>query len=330
MPRLVTVTRDDLTISRRRKGKGFAYVDADGQFVSDAEFRSRVSSLGIPPAWQDVRIAPHPRAHLQCCGIDDAGRVQYIYHPDWERRRSARKQVRLANLTAVLPKIRRRVARDLQAEAGSLELALAIGVALIDRTAMRVGRERYLEERGTRGAGTLFDRDVKVSGSDISITFPAKSGKIAEYKITDTRLADAITRIKTLRGERLLEYRTPAGEMRPIKVQMINTYLREIAGVEISAKDFRTFHASALAGEALASLERGASESARKRQIARVAREVSEMLRNTPMICRKSYIAPFLFQLFDAGKLNTLWLAAEAKGPRAREQRLGMVLAAVS
>ncbi len=329
MPRLVTVTRDDLVITRRRNGKGFVYRDAAGKPVRGLGFSARVRGLGIPPAWQDVRIAVHPRAHIQCCGTDDAGRVQYIYHPDWELKRAQRKEARLRRLTAALSAIRRRVGRDLAAEVGTLELALALGVTLIDKTAMRVGRERYLEERGTRGAGTLFDRDVRVSGDDVYISFPAKSGKVAEYHFADARIADAIGRIKTLRGERLLEYRGADGKARPIKTQMINDYLREISGTDISAKDFRTLHASALAGEALAKLEPGPSESARKRQIAGVSREIADVLRNTPMICRKSYIAPFLFRLFDTGKLRALWeAAASTNGPRSAERRLGAILAA--
>ena len=329
MPRLVTVTRDDLVITRRRSGKGFVYLGASGKPVPGMGFRARVRSLGIPPAWQDVRIAAHPRAHLQCCGTDDAGRMQYIYHPDWELKRVQRKEARLRRLTAALSAIRRRVGRDLAAEVGTRELALALAVTLIDKTAMRVGRERYLEERGTRGAGTLFDRDVRVSGDDVYIRFPAKSGKVAEYHIADARIADAIDRIKTLRGERLLEYRGADGKARPIKTQMINDYLREISGTDISAKDFRTLHASALAGQALAKLEPGPSESARKRQIAGVSREIADVLRNTPMICRKSYIAPFLFRLFDTGKLRALWeAAASTNGPRSAERRLGAILAA--
>jgi DNA topoisomerase-1 len=172
---------------------------------------------------------------------------------------------------------------------------------------------------------------VRVQGDKITVTFPAKSGKQAEYVMKDKRLAQAIARIKTMHGERLLEYRTADGRARPIKTQMINEYLREISGVEISGKDFRTLHASALAGEALAALERGESASARKRQIARVSKDVAEFLRNTPMICRKSYIAPFLFQLFDAGRLKELWESASGStSPRAREQRLGVLLAAAN
>jgi DNA topoisomerase I len=331
MGRLVKVGREDLTIERRRKGKGFSYVDGNGAVVADAEARDRIRALGIPPAWSEVHIAVHPRAHIQALGIDDAGRVQYIYHADWEAKRTGKKQARLGLLTSVLPKLRRKVQADLAAETGSRELALAIAVALIDRTAMRVGREKYLATSGTRGAGTLFARDVRVNGEEVCMTFDAKGGKRADYCVVDARLADAVTRIKTLPGKRLLVYGDADGKVRPIQTSSINAYLRELAGVEISAKDFRTLHASAMAGEALARLETGSSVSARRRQMAQVAREVSDVLRNTPMICRKSYIAPCLFKLFDQGKLQALWSAAgDGKaGLRQREQRLQSVLAAV-
>ncbi|RUT34937.1 DNA topoisomerase IB [Arsenicitalea aurantiaca] len=332
MPRLKKVTRAELTVERRRRGKGYSYHDCDGNRVDDPAFLARARALGIPPAWKSVRIALAQNAHIQCCGIDDAGRVQYIYHADWEKKRSLKKHTRLTLLTLALPRVRRRIARDLSAEEGSQALALAIGVALIDRTAMRVGRERYLEASGTRGAGTLYARDVTVDGSEICTSFTAKGGKAARYCFEDARLAAAISRIKTLPGKRLLVYRDDAGKVRPIKTESLNAYLRQIAGVDVSAKDFRTLHASAMAAEALAALEPGGSESARKRQIASVARQVSEFLQNTPMICRKSYIAPCLFTLFDKGRLADLW-SADASGPsglKQRERRLGAVLAAIA
>lgn len=329
--RLRTVTRDDLTIVRRRRGKGFSYVDFEGGVVADPETRERILTLGIPPAWEDVRIARHPRAHIQCCGTDGAGRVQYIYHADWEERRTQRKLEQLAQLGQALPRIRRRVGQDLGAEAGSLDLALAIGVGLIDRTAMRVGRERYLKSSGTRGAGTLFARDVTVDGAAISLHFSAKGGKEASYTFTDASLADAIARIKQLPGKRLLVYRNEAGKVVPIRSEMLNAYLARIARTHVTAKDFRTLHASALAAEALAELDPGTSQSARKRQIAQVVRTVSEHLRNTPAICRKSYVAPCLFTLFDKGNLRALWEAPAKtrRGLKLREVRLGAVLASL-
>ena len=147
MVRLITVSRDALTVERRRRGRGFCYLDANGKLVCDDDFKLRVRALGIPPAWREVRIAPHPRAHIQATGLDAAGRWQYIYHADWEQRRQARRQNQLSLLTTALPAVRRRVARDLAAEAGSATLALAIAVALIDRTAMRIGGGALPEEQ---------------------------------------------------------------------------------------------------------------------------------------------------------------------------------------
>jgi len=330
--RLTKVTREDLTLVRQRQGKGFCYRDADGVLVCDKVVKARITSLGIPPAWQTVLIAPHPRAHIQAVGTDEAGRIQYIYHADWELKRDSKKLKRLGELTAVLPRLRKKIAEALGAETGSRELALAIAVALIDKTAMRVGREKYLETSGTRGAGTLYARDVQVEGQEVCMEFDAKGGKRALYCVTDARLADAVSRIKTLSGKRLLVYRDEAGKVRPIKTAAINAYLSELAGTDISAKDFRTLHASALAGEALAQLETGASVAARRRQMAQVSREVSEVLRNTPAICRKSYIAPCLFKLFDQGKLQGLWEAAGKgrTGLLTREKRLGAVLAGIA
>ncbi|OJX17510.1 MAG: hypothetical protein BGO82_14735 [Devosia sp. 67-54] len=315
---------------RVRRGAGYAYTDAEGKTWPRGELRDRALHLGIPPAWTEVRIAPEPLMHIQACGVDAAGRVQYIYHSDWELRRQRKKQRQLAMLTGALPRIRRRVAADLEAEAGSRTLALAIGVALIDRTAMRIGRERYLDARGTRGAGTLFGRDVAVRGDDVILRFPAKSGKLADYTLSDARLAAAIGRIKTIPGKRLLMYRDDEGATRALRSDEINRYLREISGVRVTAKDFRTLHASALAAEALAKLEPGPSVSARRRQVAGVAKTVAAFLRNTPAITRQSYIAPCLFAMFEKARLAELWAAAAERhdGLRVREARLAAVLEA--
>ena len=330
MARLKTVSRDDLIVRRVRHGRGHAYLDAEGRPWPPGELRDRALHLGIPPAWTEVRIAPEPQMHIQACGIDAAGRVQYIYHPDWEARRTRKKQKQLALLTEALPRIRRRVNEDLAAEAGSKALALAIGVALIDRTAMRIGRERYLDARGTRGAGTLFSRDVTVDGDAITLKFPAKSGKVASYTLTDVRLAAAIAREKSIPGKRLLMYRGEDGTAKAIRTEEMNRYLREVAGAPVTAKDFRTLHASALAGEALAKLEPAETVSGRKRQVAAVTKTVSDFLRNTPAITRKSYIAPCLFAMFEKATLAEKWAAVAGErheGLRAREVRLAAVMA---
>jgi DNA topoisomerase-1 len=328
--RLKRVSRDDLIVRRVRHGRGHAYLDADGKTWPKGELRDRALHLGIPPAWTEVHVAPEPNMHIQACGLDAAGRVQYIYHTDWEARRTAKKQKQLALLTEALPRIRRRVNHDLEADTGSRTLALAIGVALIDRTAMRIGRERYLDARGTRGAGTLYTRDVAVKGDEITVGFPAKSGKVAEYTLTDARLAAAIAKVKTIPGKRLLMYRDEDGKARTIRTEEMNRYLREIADAPVTAKDFRTLHASALAAEALAKIEPGESATARKRQLADVTKQVASFLRNTPAITRSSYIAPCLFTLFEKAKLSDLWAAVDSReGLRVREARLAAVLEAV-
>jgi DNA topoisomerase-1 len=330
--RLKKVSRDDLVVFRVRKGRGHSFLNADGMPWPPGELRRRVLRLSIPPAWTDVRIAPDPNAHIQACGLDAAGRVQYIYHAEWEARRTRRKQRQLGLLIDALPKIRRHVKKDLSAEAGSRELAVAIGVALIDRTAMRVGRERYLAAHGTRGAGTLYSSDVAVKGDTVTLKFPAKSGKFASYTLNDARLADAISRIKDIAGRRLLMYRAENGEPRAIRTEEMNRYLRTLAGSGVTAKDFRTLHASALAGEALAKLTPGTSVSARNRQIATVTHTVAAFLRNTPTITRKSYIAPCLFKLFETAKLPGIWAAVERHddGLKQREARLRAVLQATA
>ena len=332
MARLKSISRADLIVRRVRHGRGYGYTKSDGTPWPVGELRDRALHLGIPPAWTEVRIAPEPQMHIQACGLDAAGRVQYIYHPDWEKRRAGKKQKQLEMLTTALPRIRRKVGEDLEAEAGSRTLALAIGVALIDRTAMRIGRERYLDARGTRGAGTLFTRDVASDGDTLMLKFPAKSGKVAEYSLKDPKLAAAIAKVKTIPGKRLLMYRGEDSVAHAIRTEELNRYLREIAGAPVTAKDFRTLHASALAAEALAKLEPGESMSARKRQVAGVTKTVAAFLRNTPAITRKSYIAPCLFALFEKAKLSDMWSAvAEGRdGLKMREARLAAVLSATA
>jgi DNA topoisomerase-1 len=328
MVRLKHVAGDALTIVRRRTGRGFGYLHPNGRTVRDAATRERVRQLAIPPAWQDVVIASDPLAHLQARGTDAAGRVQYIYHPEWERRRTLRKQRHLSALAAALPRVRARVERDLRAEAGDKALAIAIAVALIDRTAMRVGRERYLASNGTRGAGTLYARDVTVSEDRVRVRFPAKSGKPATYTIEDARLAAAIARIRSIPGRRLLMFRGADGTPRSLQTQDINTYLREITGAAVTAKDFRTLHASAMAGEELARLEPASSVSARRRQLAEVMRKVALFLQNTPSVTRHSYVSPRLVHLFEDGMLARAWSPGDngRRGLRLRERCLACVI----
>jgi len=281
---------DALEIERRRHGAGFTYVGPDGDTIRDPEPRERIKKLAIPPAWEDVRIALDPKAHIQAVGRDEAGRAQYLYHEHWEELREKRKAARLRTFAKVLPKIRVAVARDLKRPAGDFRLALAAGVALIDEAAIRVGNEAHMRRTGARGAVTLRQSHVQVQGAVVSLKFRAKGGKTFETEVESPRLSRALKRLKRLSAGRLLSYRREDGTLGAVSAQDLNAYLKELSCEPVSAKDFRTFHATALALDRLASQEPESSNGKLKKQLVGVAREVSELLGNTPAIARKSYV----------------------------------------
>lgn len=183
-----------LLVERRRHGSGFTYIGSDGETVRDGDQRERMDKLAIPPAWEQVRIAANPNAHIQVVGRDEAGRLQYMYHERWEELREKRKTDRLRNFAEVLPKIRATVSRDLGRQAGELRLAMAAGVALIDEAAIRVGHEMHTRRTGARGAVTLLHSHVRVQGRVVSLKFRSKGGKVFEGEVESARLARALKR----------------------------------------------------------------------------------------------------------------------------------------
>lgn len=295
------------SITRRRHGKGFSYVDQNGTLVRDPQARARIQRLVIPPAWQDVRIAADPMAHIQAVGRDEAGRVQYIYHELWELLREQRKAKRLREFSKALPAIRRAVSRDLSRHAGSFELAVSACVALIDEAVIRVGRQVHLRRTGARGAVTLKQEHVQIESDRILLCFPGKGGKERQTAIASHRLAKALRRLKRLPGRRLFCYRTQSGEITCLTARDINTYLSTISGRRVSAKDFRTFHATALAGDRLAALTPELSDRKRKSQIVGVVKEVAQLLGNTVTVARKSYVHDLVLTSFANGQLVRRW-----------------------
>jgi len=294
-------------IQRRRHGKGFSYVDENGQVLRDPTTRTRIQRLVIPPAWQDVRVAADPMAHIQAVGRDEAGRVQYIYHEQWDQLREERKARRLVEFAKALPAIRRAVKRDLSRRAGTFELAVAGCVALIDETAIRVGEQTHLRRTGARGATTLKQQHIRIEGEQIHLCFPGKGGKEQQCQVSAKRLAKALKRLLGLRSRRLFCYRNGAGQLVCITARDINTYLSTISGRRVSAKDFRTFHATALAGDRLADLKPELSERKRNSQIVSVVKEVAQMLGNTATIARKSYVHDVVLTSFVNGQLERRW-----------------------
>ncbi len=326
--RLRRVSSDELTIRRVRHGRSFGYRDAEGGKITDEDTLTRIRSLAIPPAYADVRIATDPRAHLQAIGHDEAGRIQHRYHPDWDKVRERRKLKRLARLIEALPKLRARIATDVKARPLSRDKALACAAAIIDRCHLRVGNEAYAKENGSHGTSTLLKRHVTLTGTRVALHFRGKSGKDISCAIDDASLARAITRITTLPGRRLLQYRNEDGTVAPIHAAEINTYLKRACGLPVSSKDLRMLAANAAAAELLLAGEAVASEAGRRRQLADIMRAISEKLVNTPAVVRKSYVHAIVIDAYASGRLQKSYAKARAKAGCSRiERALGLLAA---
>src|SRR5580704_11307411 len=318
-----------LTIKRQRHGRGFRYLAASGKTVGTAEAK-RLAALAVPPAYDDVLYAADPMAHIQAIGRDAAGRLQYRYHPEWQRVRETRKARRLARLAEALPTIRRSISQHLAGQEPTRPFALSAIIELVARSAIRPGTEQYAKLRGTRGAATLLKSNVTVYGETVKLRFRAKGAKQIEKEIHAPRLATAIEMLKQLPGRRLFQYRTEAGELRAPNAQDVNLFLREIAGVEISLKDFRTLLASVSVLEALARAAPATSKRARNRQVLDAICEAAAELGNTPAICRKSYVHETVVNAFEDGALERFAETLRASRSTARrEQILAKVAAQV-
>jgi DNA topoisomerase-1 len=285
-------------IRRARPGRIRHVVNGKSRPISTRE-AGRIAKLVIPPAWRDVRISADPRSHIQAVGRDEAGRRQYIYHPDWEIVRNGAKARRLRRLIAVLPRIRGKIARDLDGDGDQRILATA--ARLVDRLCLRAGHEEYAGEESGRGVATLLRKHVTVSGAVISFDFPGKGRKHIQASLDDDKCARNIGQAKQARGRRLFKVRTRKG-YRNMTAGDLNRYLVRVAGAKISAKDFRTLRASAVALERLAGHADG-SASEKRRLLASVAREISGLLANTPAVTRKSYIHAEIIEHYERGCL---------------------------
>jgi DNA topoisomerase I len=310
-------------ISRRRHGRGFMYFHPNGQRVRDDATLVRIRSLAIPPAWDDVWICPDERGHLQAVGTDGAGRKQYLYHDDWRTRRDRQKFDRVLRLAWRLPAMRQVCDRDIASRGLSRERALAGAIRLLDLGFFRIGSEAYTEENGSYGLATLRRSHVRVSGDEVRFDFAAKGGQRRIQTIQDpalARLTGSLLRRKG-GGSELLAFRE-GKTWRDVRSEDINAYLKDLADEEISAKDFRTWHATVLTAALLASQEEGlTSVTSRKRVVSTVVREVAESLGNTPAVCRASYIDPRVIERFLNGETIDL--------PRGRDLTDDRVRAAV-
>ena len=311
MPRLKTVSPKNPGWTRRRYGKGFVYLDSEGARLA-AEDAERCRLLVIPPAWEAVWICPVPNGHLQAVGTDDAGRRQYLYHPEWRRRRDQSKHDRVLEVAARLPRARRKVARHLQLEGMPYERALGTAFRLLDLGFFRIGGEAYAEANNSYGLATIRKEHVSIEGGTVVFDFVAKSGQERYVALADDHVRAAVGDLLRRRsgGEDLLAYRD-GRRWRDVTSADINAYIKQMVGGEVSAKDFRTWHGTVIAALSLASVNESATTVARRRRaVSRAMKQVAAYLGNTPAVAKASYVDPRVVDLFNDGLTISPRLAA--------------------
>jgi DNA topoisomerase-1 len=295
------VSDDQPGFSRRRKGEEFEYFDQKGKPIRDEQRLLRIRRLATPPAWSDVWICPSPNGHIQATGRDARRRKQYRYHERWREIRDENKYDRLVNFGKALPKIRRRLKKDLALSGLPREKVLATIVQLLERSFIRVGNEEYARENKSFGLTTMKDRHVDVKGSRLRFRFRGKSGRQHEVDVTDRRIARIVCKLQDLPGQSLFQYLDDEGNVRDITSQDVNEYLREITGEDFTAKDFRTWAGTVLAAVALGKLGGSETKQQAKSNIKHAVGAVAEILGNTPAVCRQCYIHPAVLEAYLNG-----------------------------
>jgi DNA topoisomerase-1 len=303
-------------IRRKTRAKGFVYFRANGDPVREGGVLGRIKRLAIPPAWTDVWISPHDNGHIQATGRDARGRKQYRYHVDWRQQRDESKFGRMLAFARALPRIRRRVKRDLSRRGMPREKALATVVRLLEVTLIRVGNDEYARDNHSFGLTTMRNRHARVAGEKIRFAFSGKSGKRHEISLHDPQLARVVRRCQDLPGQRLFGYEDDEGETRDVHSQDVNDYIRAITGQDFTAKDFRTWAGTVLAATALQKLEAFVNQSHAKKNVVTAIEAVARLLGNTPAVCRRSYVHPGVLESYLAG--DTMVTVRDAGSKMAR------------
>lgn len=306
------------------RGK-FAYFDCEGQRIRDKAEIARINALVIPPAYTDVWICPDPRGHLQATGRDARGRKQYRYHPRWREVRDENKYSRMIAFGMALPKVRKKIEAQLAEPGLGRDKVMATVISLLDATLIRIGNSQYARDNRSYGLTTLRNKHVEVHGSEISFQFRGKSGVEHEISVTDKRLAKVVKRCMEIPGQNLFQYLDDDGQRHTVSSSDINAYLQKLTGADFTAKDYRTWAGSALALATLSKLHHE-PESDAKKHIVSMVKEVSQLLGNTPAVCRKCYIHPAVLEGFLLGELALLPRHRQRKGLRVEEVALANFL----
>jgi DNA topoisomerase-1 len=308
-------------LRRLRRGRGFSYVDADGEVVSDAE-RTRIEAIVIPPAWTDVWICPRRDGHILATGRDARGRKQYRYHPRWREVRDGAKYEQLAAFGGLLPDLRKQVDADLRRRGFPREKGLALVVRLLDDSLIRVGNDEYAVANQSFGLTTLKPEHVEVGADEVSFDFVAKGGMPRRMTLHDRALAKVVKQCSELGGQELFAYRDDDGAVVDVGSADVNDYLREITSAAITAKHFRTWGGTCVAGATLALGREPRSEREAERQIVAAVDVAAEVLGNTRTVCRSCYVHPAVLDAHRAGELQARWRAARETARLDRAERM--------
>src|SRR6478609_361609 len=321
MARLRRSSPDRQGWTRRRAGKGFVYIDESGARLPTEDVE-RVKALVIPPAWRDVWICPWPNGHLQAVGTDDAGRRQYLYHPEWRLQRDAAKHARVLQFGRALSQARERVAIDLGTEGMSQDRACAVAVRLLDLGYFRIGNDVYAEENGSFGLTTLQRQHVRKQADTMVFDFVGKSGIEHSITIDDPATVQALETMRRRRGpadEELMAWKE-GRRWHDLDSGHVNDYVRRTTGLDATAKDFRTWHATVIAAASLAeSTEPGDTKASRKRAEVAAMKEVAEFLGNTPALARSSYVDPRVVDAYEEGTTIRAAIRRKAATPSERQ-----------
>ncbi len=291
-------------IKRQRNQDQFRYLDPNGNEVDDSTTLTRIRSLILPPAWENVWISPKVNGHLQATGIDTKNRKQYRYHAKWNAIRSQTKFFRMEAFGEALPLLRERLANDLKSRELSREKVIAIALSVMEQTLIRVGNATYEKEYGSYGLTTLKNRHVKLEGPEVRFAFKGKKGIYHDITLHDRRLSRLVKACREIPGKELFQYLDDNGDRHPIDSGMVNAYLHETMGDDFSAKDFRTWAGTVNALRLLAELEPCETEKELKKNVNTVLDEVSHQLGNTRTVCRKHYVHPQVLEAYECQDLN--------------------------
>jgi DNA topoisomerase-1 len=321
---LFYVTDEMPGIRRRRHGRGFTYIDPDGRTVSDATMLRRFRALVIPPAWTDVWICPDPNGHLQVTARDARGRKQYRYHPSFRQQRDGIKFERMISFSDVLLAIRERVEHDIALPGLPRAKVMATVVWLLERTLIRIGSSEYAKANKSFGLTTLRQRHVRVVGSKLRFDFRGKSGVVHSVAVTDRRIARIVQRCQELPGQELFQYVDDDGVRQSVSAEDVNGYLHDIAGRDVTAKDFRTWAGTMLTAEALREMGPAPSRRQAEKNVVAAIDRTAERLGNTRSVCRKYYIHPALLEAYLEGSVlppvpESVWQERQASAAPLRQ-----------